>query len=58
MSANKDSGSVQAELLKLKAQVDLLEGLCGEDFSEKAVKAAAKDIRKHIDRIAELVDTE
>ncbi len=39
----------------LKARVGLLEGLCGEDFSEEAVKAAAKDIRKHIDRIAELV---
>jgi hypothetical protein len=58
MSAKKDGGSVQAELLQLKGQVDLLEGLCGDDFSEEAVKAAAKDIRKHIDRIAELVDTE
>jgi hypothetical protein len=58
MSAKEDSGSVQAELLQLKAQVGLLEGLCGDDFSEEAVKAAAKDIRKHIDRIAELVDTE
>jgi hypothetical protein len=58
MSPKEDNGSVQAELLKLKKQVDLLEGLCGENFSEQAVKAAAKDIRKHIDRIAELVDTE
>ncbi len=58
MSAKEDSGSVHAELLQLKAQVDLLEGLCGEDFSEEAVKALAKDIRKHIDRIAKLVDTE
>jgi benzoyl-CoA reductase/2-hydroxyglutaryl-CoA dehydratase subunit BcrC/BadD/HgdB len=58
MSVRKDSGSVQAELLKLKGQVDLLEGLCGEDFSEESVRAAAKDIRKHIDRIAELIDTE
>ena len=57
MSATEDNGNVHAELLKLKAQVDLLEGLCGEDFSEEAVKAAAKDIRKHIDRIANLVDT-
>jgi hypothetical protein len=56
MSPKEDS--IQAELLQLKAQVGLLEGLCGEDFSEAAVKAAAKDIRKHIDRIAELVDTE
>lgn len=56
MSAKEDSGSVHAELLKLKAQVGLLEGLCGEDFSEEAVKAAARDIRKQIDRIAELVD--
>jgi hypothetical protein len=58
MRAQKDNGSVHAELLKLKAQVDLLEGLCGENFSEEAVKAAAKDIRKHIDRIAKLIDTE
>ncbi len=57
MSAREDSGTVHAELLKLKAQVDLLEGLCGEDFSEEAVKAAARDIRKHIDRIAKLIDT-
>jgi hypothetical protein len=56
MSAKEDSGSVHEELLKLKAQVGLLEGLCGEDFSEAAVKAAAKDIRKHIDRIAGLID--
>jgi hypothetical protein len=58
MSAKEDGGSVQAELLQLKSQVDLLEGLCGEDFSEEAVKAAAKDIRRHIDRIAELLDAE
>ena len=58
MSANENSGRIQEELLKLKAQVGLLEGLCGENFSEEAVKAAAKDIRKHIDRIAELLDTE
>ena len=58
MSAIEDSGNIQAELLKLKVQVGLLEGLCGEDFSEEAVKAAAKDIRKHIDRIAELFDAE
>ena len=58
MSAREDRGSVEAELLKLKTQVGLLEGLCGEDFSEEAVKAVAKDIRMHIDRIAELVDTE
>ena len=57
MSAKEGNGSVHEELLKLKSQVNLLEGLCGEDFSEEAVKAAAKDIRKHIDRIAELVDT-
>ena len=58
MTRIEDSGSVQEELLKLKVQVDLLEGLCGENFSEESVKAAAKDIRKHIDRIAELLDTE
>lgn len=58
MSPRENSGSIQEELLKLKAQVGLLEGLCGEDFSEAAVKAAAKDIAKHIDRIAELVDTD
>jgi hypothetical protein len=58
MSAKEDNGRVHAELLKLKAQVGLLEELCGDDFSEEAVKAAARDIRKHIDRIAELVDTE
>lgn len=58
MSANENSGRIQEELLKLKAQVGLLEGLCGENFSEEAVKAAAKDIRKHIDRIGELLDTE
>lgn len=58
MSAKEDSGTVQAELLRLKSQVGLLEGLCGEDFSEEAVKAAAKDIRRHIDRIAELLDAE
>ena len=58
MRPKEDNGSVQAELLKLKKQIDLLEGLCGEDFSEEAVKAAAKDIRKQVDRIANLVDTE
>jgi hypothetical protein len=50
-----DAGGIHAELLQLKKQIDLLEGLCGEDFSEAAVRAAAKDIRKHIDQIAKLV---
>jgi hypothetical protein len=56
MSAKKDGGSVEAELLKLKEQVGLLEDLCDEGFSEEAVRALAKGIRKHIDRIAELLD--
>jgi hypothetical protein len=55
MGATEDAGSISSELLQLKKQVDLLEGLCGDNFSEAAVKAAARDIRKHIDQIAKLV---
>ena len=59
MGAQKHSGDVQTELLRVKEQVRLLEELCGDEgFSEESVKRAAKDIRKRIDRIAELVDTE
>jgi hypothetical protein len=49
-------GPVQAELLTLKEEVRLLEALCGDDFSEATVKAAAKRIHGHIDRIADLVE--
>jgi hypothetical protein len=55
MGTTDEGRSIEAELLNLKKQVDLLEGLCGENFSESAVKAAAKDIRKHIDQIAKLI---
>ena len=59
MSPKKQSGDVQTELLRVKEQVRLLEELCtDEGFSEDSVRRAAKDIRKRIDRIAELVDTE
>jgi hypothetical protein len=59
MSPKKSSGDVQTELLRVKEQVRLLEELCADEgFSEDSVRRAAKDIRKRIDRIAELVDTE
>jgi hypothetical protein len=58
MSAQKNRGSVQAELLKLTERLDLLEELCGDDLNEEAVRAVTKDIRKHIDRIAKLIDME
>jgi hypothetical protein len=54
----KESGDIQTELLKLKGRVRLLEQLCDQDFNEESVREAAKDILKHIDRIAELVDTQ
>jgi hypothetical protein len=62
MKPGKNGERVQRELMRLKEKVTLLEGLCGEerfsDESTAAVKAAAKDIRKHVDRIAEIVDKE
>ena len=58
MSAKEDGESVHLELLRLKEKIGLLEDLCGEDFSEEAVKAAAKDLRQRVDRIANLVPPE
>ena len=58
MSKKEENGRVNTELLKLKEEVRLLEALCGDDFSEVAVKAAAKKIRVHIDRIANLVENQ
>jgi hypothetical protein len=62
MKPRKNGERVQRELLRLKEKVTLLEGLCGEerfsDESTAAVKAAARDIRKHVDRIAAIVELE
>jgi hypothetical protein len=58
MSPKDKNGRVNAELLRLKDEVRLLEALCGDDFSEVAVKAAAKKIHVHIDRIADLIESQ
>ena len=58
MGTKKGNANVNQELLKLKEKIGLLEDLCEDNFSEEAVRAAAKDLRERVDRIAKLVATE
>jgi hypothetical protein len=55
MGAKKDNGNVELELIKLKEKIGLLEDLCEDDLSEEAVRAAARDLRQRVDKIAKLV---